>query len=70
MDGPCRNPLHLKENLNAVLIAFGSLLLTVEGLEKHMREVKFNYSRVSLIVHFFIMVNGLAVHYARLAFFD
>lgn len=40
-------------------IAFGSLLLTVEGLEKHVREVKFKYSRLALIVHFFIMLNGV-----------
>lgn len=43
-----------------MLIAFGSLLLTVGGLEKHMREVKLKYSRLSLIVHFFVMLNGVA----------
>lgn len=45
---------------NAVLIAFGSLLLTVEGLEKHVREVKFMYSRLALIVPFFVMLNGVS----------
>lgn len=43
-----------------MLIAFVSLLLTVEGLEKHVREVKFKYSRVTLIDHLFIMLNGVS----------
>lgn len=53
-----------------MIIAFGSSLLTAEGLGKNVREVKFKYSRLSLIVHFFIMGNGVAVHYTRLAFLD